>query len=306
MKQYYRLMLGAGSMYAEECHAGNYIGIGFLDKVDFNTVEVSDDWTKFNKRYIPEYLNDNPEKGRTAAGRACATTWMILKGMKKGDIVISPSKEGHYFAAEITGDYYYQPDSELTHRRIVRWFPNTIDPAEVSESLLSSLKAGATYSSLTPYGAEIENLIHGVEAITQESTVSSKAEFVMEKHLEEFIVRNWSNTELGKMYDLHTENEENNGRQYPTDTGPMDILAISKDKRTLLVVELKKGKASDNVVGQILRYMGYIKEVIATENQEVRGVIIALENDPRIRRALLVTPNVEFYRYEMSFNLIKS
>ena len=30
------------------------------------------------------------------------------------------------------------------------------------------------------------------------------------------------------------------GRQYQTDTGTMDILAISKDKRTLLVVELKK------------------------------------------------------------------
>ena len=31
----------------------------------------------------------------------------------------------------------------------------------------------------------------------------------------------------------------------------MDILAISKDKSELLVVELKKGRASDVVVGQI-------------------------------------------------------
>ena len=30
------------------------------------------------------------------------------------------------------------------------------------------------------------------------------------------------------------------GRQYPNDTGPIDILAISKDKKELLVVELKK------------------------------------------------------------------
>ena len=40
-----------------------------------------------------------------------------------------------------------------------------------------------------------------------------------------------------------------------SDTGPIDILAISKDKKTLLVVELKKGRVSDNVVGQIQRYI---------------------------------------------------
>jgi restriction system protein len=39
---------------------------------------------------------------------------------------------------------------------------------------------------------------------------------------------------------------------------------------------LKRGRVSDNVVGQILRYMGYVKEVLAEKNQEVLGVIIGL------------------------------
>jgi restriction system protein len=34
-------------------------------------------------------------------------------------------------------------------------------------------------------------------------------------------------------------------------------------------------------------------------------VIIALEDDQRIRRALAVTPNIEFFRYQISFKLIK-
>jgi restriction system protein len=34
------------------------------------------------------------------------------------------------------------------------------------------------------------------------------------------------------------------------------LKAIKKDKSQLLVVELKKGRASDAVVGQVLRYMG--------------------------------------------------
>ena len=73
-----------------------------------------------------------------------------------------------------------------------------------------------------------------------------------------------------------------------------------------MVVELKKGRASDAVVGQILRYMGYVTEELAEQGQTVRGAIIALEDDQRIRRALGMVPSVSFYRYQVSFRLLKS
>jgi hypothetical protein len=60
-------------------------------------------------------------------------------------------------------------------------------------------------------------------------------------------------------------------QQYPTDTGRIDILAISKDKKRLLVVELKKGKAPDTAIGQTLRYMGFVKEELAEPDQIVEG-----------------------------------
>jgi restriction system protein len=72
------------------------------------------------------------------------------------------------------------------------------------------------------------------------------------------------------------------------------------------VVELKKGRVSDNVVGQIQRYMGYVKDELAEENQQVKGVIIGLDDDLKIRRALSVTINIEFYRYQVSFKLFKN
>ena len=72
-----------------------------------------------------------------------------------------------------------------------------------------------------------------------------------------------------------------------------------------IVIELKKGRASDRVIGQIQRYMGYIKDEIAEDDQEVKGIIIAFEDDQRIRRALSVTNNIEFYRYRINFNLKK-
>jgi hypothetical protein len=40
----------------------------------------------------------------------------------------------------------------------------------------------------------------------------------------------------------------------------LDILAISKDKKSLSVAELKKGRARDVVVGQALRYLGDVQD----------------------------------------------
>ena len=85
----------------------------------------------------------------------------------------------------------------------------------------------------------------------------------------------------------------------------MDVLAISKDKSELLVVELQKGRASDVVVGQIQRYMGFARYELAEVNQTVKGVIIGLESDLRLRRAFSVIPNIKFYRYEVNFKLME-
>ena len=85
----------------------------------------------------------------------------------------------------------------------------------------------------------------------------------------------------------------------------MDVLAISKDKSELLVVELQKGRASNVVVGQIQRCMGFTQYELAEVNQTVKGVIIGLESDLRLRRALSVILNIKFYRYEVNFKLMQ-
>jgi restriction system protein len=51
--------------------------------------------------------------------------------------------------------------------------------------------------------------------------------------------------------------------------------------------------------------MGYVLQELAEPGQKVRGVIIAQDDDQRIRRALAVTPNIDFYRYQVSFKLLK-
>jgi restriction system protein len=178
----------------------------------------------------------------------------------------------------------------------------------MSDTLRNSTGSIGTVSQITKYSEEIETLITGKlppVIISTDNTIEDPSEFALEKHLEDFLVKNWKQTELGKQYDIYEEEGELAGQQYPSDTGPIDILAISKDKKELLVVELKKGRASDSVVGQVQRYMGYVLEELAEENQTVKGVIIALEDDIRIRRALSVTNNIEFFRYQVSFKLFK-
>jgi restriction system protein len=52
--------------------------------------------------------------------------------------------------------------------------------------------------------------------------------------------------------------------------------------------------------------MGFVQEELAEKNQTVKGIIIALEDDLRIKRALAVTKNIEFYRYKVDFKLFKN
>ena len=178
----------------------------------------------------------------------------------------------------------------------------------MSGALKNSTGSIGTVSDITKYAEEIEQLISGNRPPTlvhTDQTVEDPAIFALEKHLEDFLVQNWKQTELGKSYDIYEEDGELVGQQYQSDTGPIDVLAISKDKKELLVVELKKGRVSDSVVGQVQRYMGYVQEELAEEGQRVKGVIIGLEDDIKIRRALAVAPNIEFYRYQVSFRLFK-
>jgi len=44
---------------------------------------------------------------------------------------------------------------------------------------------------------------------------------------------------------------------------------------------------------------------VSESNQTVHGVIIALEDDPKLKRAISMVPVVEFYRYVVSFKLMK-
>ncbi|MFH1286575.1 MAG: endonuclease NucS domain-containing protein [Candidatus Magasanikbacteria bacterium] len=308
MKNYYRIMLGQGSVYAEEAHKGNFIGIGWFENNDL-TNKLPENWRDFNKEMIPIFLEQFPEKSKISAGLACGSTHTVAKGIQIGDIVLCPNGQGSYYVGEIIANYEYCQGGVLPHRRNVKWYNKLIDRSEMNDSLRNAAGSIGTVSKVSQYGEEIEKLIDGerpATIISTDETIEDPSIFALEKHLEDFLVKNWDNTELSKEYDIFEEDGELVGQQYPSDTGPIDILAVSKDKKKLLVVELKKGRVNDVVIGQIQRYMGYVQDELAEGGQVVHGVVIALEDDIRLRRALSVTKNIEYYSYNISFKLIKN
>lgn len=306
LRKYYRIMAGAKSVYAQQCYTEGFIAANwFIDK-DLSG-NLPESWRGFNEKFIPVYMRANPGKSKISAGLACGMLHTICKGMPIGSIVLTPNGQGLYYVGEVVSNYFYVPSGDLSHRRKVKWFDSLLSREDMSQALKNSAGSIGTVSDISKYAEELETLLAGKRQpalIATDETVEDPSVFALEKHLEDFLVANWANTELGKSYDIYHD-EESDGQQYPADTGPIDILAISKDRKTLLVVELKKGRASDVVVGQIQRYMGYVKEELCEPDQQVKGVIIALEDDLRIKRALSVTQGIEFYRYQVSFKLIK-
>lgn len=154
----------------------------------------------------------------------------------------------------------------------------------------------------------VEAILEGedIRFVENEMDISSdneRMEFVMEKYLEEFIETNFNKINFGAKLELY-QDEESNGRQYPTPIGNIDLLAVDKINKEFVVIELKKGRSNDTVVGQILRYMGWIKENMA-KDYNVRGIIILKERDEKLEYALKLIPNVNLFLYEVLFNVKK-
>lgn len=304
MKKYYRLRLGGNSEHVEECHKNNFVGVSFGFTQNLEN-DLTENQAEFNQKFVESRMTQK-NCTKIAAGQACASVWKVIKGIQKGDFVVCPNGKNGCLVGEVISDYVYASDTSLPQRREIKWNAVSLDKTQMSPELRSSIFAIGTLRDISVYGDEIELLLNGGGTDSSIQLVDTQS-FRLEKHLEDFLVNNWQQTELGKVYDIFTnESDEIIGQQYPCDTGYIDILAISKDKKELLVVELKRARCSDVVVGQIQRYMGFVQSELATPSQTVKGIIIGLDDDLRIRRALSVTSNIEFYRYELSFKLTKN
>lgn len=139
---------------------------------------------------------------------------------------------------------------------------------------------------------------------TSSLTIGSGMSFPFESLLEKFLLENWERTPLAKEWVVFsTPDDPEAGNQYPTDVGRIDILAIDKTQTRFLVVELKRNQSTDQTVGQVMRYIGWVKKNLAKDGQSVEGLIIAHMVEETARYAILALPNVRMMIYEVEFRL---
>jgi len=84
------------------------------------------------------------------------------------------------------------------------------------------------------------------------------------------------------------------------EVGQIDLLCKDKDGYTV-VVELKKGRTNDKVVGQTLRYLGWI---IENQTKKARAIIIVNEPDEKLNYALKpLEDKITLKYYKVNFEI---
>jgi len=120
-----------------------------------------------------------------------------------------------------------------------------------------------------------------------EEALRSYASISLEKDLKNYLAENPNRIERGlKLVEKEFDTKE---------VGKIDLLLTDK-KGYDVVVELKKGRKSDDVVGQLSRYMGWIMK---NRNKKVRGIVIVSEPDDRLEYSVLPfkgMTKIKYYR----------
>ena len=198
-------------------------------------------------------------------------------------------------------------------RQHVQDVPNGLDPtSSTSHQLRNGLRrAGwavqetSTEFRLIPPGsgateAALEAVL-GQEEISEEAEIQ-EASFGLEFQLRDFIAQNLHVVSIhGKRLRLYVDPTGRDGIEYPTAVGPIDILAVD-ETGAFFVFELKRARSPDRAIGQLARYMGWVRQTVG-KGQAVNGVIVAKEISGNLRYAVSVFPNVSLFEYAVEFHL---
>lgn len=151
--------------------------------------------------------------------------------------------------------------------------------------------------SLTLLFDHLERRRHVVTPATTQPLYSRPLDLrvTLEQYLEDLLAEQWETLPWAAELEYID-------RQVECGTlGTLDILARDRNTGDYVVIELKRNQGDDEVVGQLSRYMGWIKQHRADhESVGVRGIIVAHEATERLRSAVLPHPHISLYTYTFS------
>jgi endonuclease len=135
-------------------------------------------------------------------------------------------------------------------------------------------------------------------SLDADETNEGSHEFAFERDLRNYLSKNLASIEQGlKVY----QDEEFSGIEFPVGGRFIDILAVDAHG-DCVVVELKVSRGHERAIGQILRYMAWVKKNIAS-GKNVRGIIVANEVSEDLQLAASLVPGLQLFEYAISMKL---
>ncbi len=134
-----------------------------------------------------------------------------------------------------------------------------------------------------------------------EEIPEEKMDLLEEKYYQKLIHRNFKKI-FPKLEYFDHESQDIHEGHYTAEVGIMDFLCVD-EKGNFIVIELKIG-TSDKSLGQICRYMGWVKENLCDGNKKVRGIIVGENDDLQLDYAVKVVPYVIFKRMWLEVKIV--
>lgn len=139
----------------------------------------------------------------------------------------------------------------------------------------------------------------GIE--TKEAEEAEQIEALETDHYQKLIHRNFAKLFKGLRYFEEETQNQHEGHYITEDVGTMDMLCLDKNG-DFVVIEIKR-RATDDTVGQLCRYMGWVKENLAKPTQKVHGWIISETKDTKLEYAVKVIPNVSIKQMKLDISI---
>lgn len=164
------------------------------------------------------------------------------------------------------------------------------------------IRQDVPHSDVPPLADDVAEPEEGLQEVI-EATRDGEAYFTLEYQLRDFLAANIETIKVnGRNLKLYVDPTGRDGIEYPTPTGPIDILAVDIATEEFIPFELKRSGAPDRAIGQLARYMGWLKVTLA-QDKGVHGVIVAKSISDNLRYAVKAVPDVSLFEYEVSFKL---
>lgn len=163
------------------------------------------------------------------------------------------------------------------------------DPAPIHEMVQGDVAREEALEAADDEGESVEDAVPG------------SSEFLLERDLQQYLAENLACVEPGlRLF----EDEGVRGIEFDAGGRRIDILAVDR-AGGLVVLELKVSKGYDRVVGQLLRYMNWVRKELAEPGQRVRGIIVCRNMSEDLRLACASISDVELLEYKLSVTVTR-